>query len=119
MRYRSDTSGTLARERRDARQMEATPQPSRLIAIEEHWTYAPLNEALGRLPPNRSDPSLVLNEYGGAGAKLIDLGHSRVTDMDAQGVDVQVLALAPPGTQGLETPPTPLPSAVRPTTSQL
>jgi len=79
----------------------AVAQNSPVIAIEEHWTFPPLIKALEELPPERVDPSLVLNNYGGAGLKLDDLGEARLADMDAQGVDVQVLALAPPGSQGL------------------
>lgn len=73
----------------------------RLVGIEEHWTFGPLDQALRSQPPERRDPSLVLNDHGDAGVRLADVGDLRTSTMDAQGVDVQVLALAPPGTQGL------------------
>jgi predicted TIM-barrel fold metal-dependent hydrolase len=70
----------------------------RLIAIEEHWTAPELGRALDALPPDRRDPSTALNEHGDALARLEDLGDLRLRAMDEQGVDVQVLSVAPPGT---------------------
>ena len=72
-----------------------------LIAIEEHWTEASIDRALRALPEADRDPSLVLNDHGDVGERLNDLGESRLAAMDAQGVGMQVLSLAPPGTQGL------------------
>jgi predicted TIM-barrel fold metal-dependent hydrolase len=67
-----------------------------LIAIEEHWFPAELAAALrGR------DESLVLNERDDNQERLRDLGAGRIAAMDAQGIDVSVIALAPPGTQPL------------------
>jgi hypothetical protein len=80
-------------------QHEATP---RLIGIEEHWTFGPLDDALRALPPGRADASLVLNDHGDVGPMLADLGAGRIAMMDEQGVDMQVLSLAPPGAQGLD-----------------
>lgn len=73
----------------------------RLVGIEEHWTLGSVDDSLRAQPPELVDDSLVLNEHGDAGARLADLGPLRAAAMDEQGVDVQVLALAPPGTQGL------------------
>jgi predicted TIM-barrel fold metal-dependent hydrolase len=72
-----------------------------LIGIEEHWTLDRIDHALRSLPPESVDDSLVLNEHGDAAARLGDLGATRTSTMDEQGVDMQVLSLAPPGTQGL------------------
>ncbi len=70
-----------------------------LIGIEEHWTLGAVDMALRAAPP--VDASLVLNEHGDVAARLADLGAGRIAAMDEQGVDVHVLALAPPGTQGV------------------
>lgn len=36
--------------------------------------------------------------------KLLDLGEARLKEMDAKGIDIQVLSLSPPGVQGFEPP---------------
>jgi hypothetical protein len=67
-----------------------------LIAIEEHWFTPELTSALrGR------DESLVLSDRDGNQERLRDLGAGRIAAMDAQGIDVSIVALAPPGTQPL------------------
>lgn len=73
----------------------------RLVGIEEHWTLASVDWALRAQPPDTIDESLVLNDHGDAATRLADLAEGRARAMDEQGVDLQVLALAPPGTQGL------------------
>lgn len=73
----------------------------RLVGIEEHWTLGSVDAALRSQPAEERDAALVLNEHGDVGPRLADLGRSRLDAMDALGMDVQVLALAPPGTQGL------------------
>ncbi|WP_369062204.1 amidohydrolase family protein [Kocuria rhizophila] len=73
-----------------------------LIGIEEHWNDQPIDSALRSLTPPRSDPSLALNDRGDTAAKLTDVGTGRLADMDAQGVGMQILALAPPATQPLD-----------------
>jgi hypothetical protein len=70
-----------------------------LIAIEEHWITPELTSALKAVP--RPDESLVLNEMGDNLQRLEDLGKGRIAAMDAQGIDVSILALTPPGTQPL------------------
>ncbi|MBS2532725.1 amidohydrolase family protein [Catenulispora sp. NF23] len=70
-----------------------------LIAIEEHWITPDLTAALKAVP--RPDESLVFNEMGDNLQRLEDLGAGRIAAMDAQGIDVSVLALTPPGTQPL------------------
>ena len=73
-----------------------------LIGIEEHWIHEGIDRAQRALPPDRRDDSLLLNDHGDVAQQLADTGGGRLAAMDAQGVDVQVLSLAPPGTQGLD-----------------
>ena len=70
-----------------------------LIAIEEHWTPSDVTAALKCLP--RPDESLAFNDMGDHRQRLEDLDELRIAAMDAQGVDISILALAPPGTQPL------------------
>ena len=72
-----------------------------LIAIEEHWILPDLTAALGALPQQVRDESLAFNEMGDNQQRLEDLGAGRIATMDAQGIDVSILALTPPGTQPL------------------
>jgi predicted TIM-barrel fold metal-dependent hydrolase len=71
------------------------------IAIEEHWNTPELAAAWESRPAGRRDDSLAFNEMGDHRARLEDLGDGRIAHMDAQGIDIQVIALAPPATQGL------------------
>src|ERR1700761_7564167 len=59
-------------------------------------------------PPPLYDESVVLNEMDDLPQRLADLGPGRIAAMDAQGIDMAVVALTPPGTQAL-----PAPEAVR------
>lgn len=77
-----------------------------LIAIEEHWVMPELTSALRAM--SLPDESLAFNELGDHQQRLEDLDAGRITTMDAQGIDVSILALTPPGTQ-----PLPAPDAVR------
>lgn len=70
-----------------------------LIGIEEHWTSEPVDKALRALSGDAADVSLRLNDHGDTARRLADLGGLRLEAMDRQGVDVQVLSLAPPGAQ--------------------
>ncbi len=70
-----------------------------LIGIEEHWMLPELTSALKAVP--QPDESLHFNERGDVGERLEDLGAGRIATMDAQGIDLAVLALTPPGTQAL------------------
>lgn len=70
-----------------------------LIGIEEHWLSDPVDRALRGLTGDDRDASLVLNDHGDVRSRLADVGAGRLAAMDAQGVDVQVLSLAPPGAQ--------------------
>ncbi|MEU1371974.1 amidohydrolase family protein [Streptomyces sp. NPDC005803] len=77
------------------RNEEAMP----LIAIEEHWIMPDLTSALRAAP--LSDETLAFNEMGDNQQRLEDLAAGRTAAMDAQGVDLSVLALTPPGTHPL------------------
>jgi predicted TIM-barrel fold metal-dependent hydrolase len=79
-----------------------------LIAIEEHWMLPELTSALNALPAERRDESLAFNEIGDHQQRLDDLGAGRLAAMDAQGIDISIIALTPPGTH-----PLPAPDAVR------
>ncbi|GAA1560039.1 amidohydrolase family protein [Kribbella lupini] len=72
-----------------------------LIAIEEHWIMPDLTAALNAMPEDLRDESLAFNELGDHQQRLQDLGAGRIATMDAQGIDVSILALTPPGTQPL------------------
>src|SRR5215469_7303584 len=60
----------------------------RTIAIEEHFLSAATAEAMKRdsTPTQRTGPSDAVT------AKLMDLGEKRLADMDAAGIDVQVIS---------------------------
>lgn len=73
----------------------------RVITIEEHWTTKGIDQALRAQPVGGRDDSVVLNDRGDIPARLLDIGEHRVQAMDAAGVDVQIVSIAPPGTHGL------------------
>ena len=73
-----------------------------LIAVEEHWNLPDLTVALKALPPDRADDSLAFDELGDNLERLEDLADARIAAMDAQGVDLQIISLTPPGTQPLD-----------------
>jgi uncharacterized protein len=68
----------------------------RLITLEEHYR-APVLKSVGSLPDPPPDSPLARIQ-----AKLDDLGDQRLADMDAGGIDVQVLSHGAPGTEQLE-----------------
>jgi len=72
-----------------------------LVAIEEHWNMPDLTAALRARPEHVRDESLAFNEMGDNQPRLEDLGADRIAAMDAQGIDLSILALTPPGTQSL------------------
>jgi uncharacterized protein len=74
----------------------------KIIAIEEHFSSQRFLGATGGPGGPRMGPDVH--------AKLLDLGESRIADMDAAGIDMQVLSLSVPGLQQLE-PATAVPLA--------
>jgi uncharacterized protein len=68
----------------------------RLITLEEHYR-APMLKSAGALPDPPPDSPLAKIQ-----AKLDDLGDQRLADMDAGGIDIQVLSHGAPGTEQLE-----------------
>lgn len=71
----------------------------RTIAVEEHCLTPELRELLGSqihpyYPVHRWPPPLE--------ARLLDLGEGRIAEMDAHGIDVQVLSMVQPGLEHSE-----------------
>jgi predicted TIM-barrel fold metal-dependent hydrolase len=73
----------------------------RIITVEEHWTTEAIDQALRAQPVGARDESVALNDRGDIPARLLDIGEQRVQAMDAAGVDIQILSIAPPGANGL------------------
>jgi predicted TIM-barrel fold metal-dependent hydrolase len=71
------------------------------LPIEEHWTTEGIDRALRSQPAEIRDESLVLNDWGDSLARLLEVGEPRIETMNAAGVDIQIISLAPPGTHGL------------------
>jgi predicted TIM-barrel fold metal-dependent hydrolase len=71
----------------------------RTIALEEHYASPAFFDGPGR---ELREQAL---KFGGPAAKLIeqlcDVGHARIAEMDAAGIDMQVLSLTSPGTEQL------------------
>src|ERR1051325_6257649 len=73
----------------------------KLIALEEHLVTAGIFEAWRTVPET-------WRLYGAATGRpdlinrLLDLGKTRLADMDDQGIEVQVLSVTPPGVQSLD-----------------
>src|ERR1700728_1145852 len=72
----------------------------RTITLEEHFASEAFLEGAGRKLKEQAE------RFGGRAVKLIeqlcDLGEKRIAEMDAAGIDVQVLSLTSPGTEQLE-----------------
>ncbi|GCD32711.1 hypothetical protein OEIGOIKO_00428 [Streptomyces chrestomyceticus JCM 4735] len=61
-----------------------------LFDIETHWVMPDLTPALRAV--RHPDESLIFNETGDNQHRLEDLGDGRTAAMDAQGIDVSILA---------------------------
>ncbi|HEX5281898.1 MAG TPA: amidohydrolase family protein [Micropepsaceae bacterium] len=68
----------------------------RAIAIEEAFTHPPVRQAADRFGPFRDQA-----HWRDIEKKLEDLGETRLADMDAAGIDVQVISHTPPGPESL------------------
>jgi uncharacterized protein len=74
----------------------------KLIGLEEHFVTPEVLAAWRALDPRFQDVALRHSDRGEIGEKLLDLADRRIADMDATGLDVQVLSLTAPGVQSLE-----------------
>ena len=76
------------------------PEKMRIIGLEEHVALPVLLEAWARV----GVPQIPQLGYGDEpfAQRLRDVADRRLTDMDDQGIDVQVLSLASPGVQNLK-----------------
>jgi hypothetical protein len=75
--------------------------PVKIAGLEEHFFIPGLQEAWGKLPPDRRDLALRPAAEGDTGRRLLELGPERIAAMDATGLSVQVLSLTTPGVQNL------------------
>jgi predicted TIM-barrel fold metal-dependent hydrolase len=73
----------------------------RIIALEEHFRNAPIEEAVRKhLPPGQGDIfDKSLASFTSQIFQERDLGAGRLQRMDAMGIDMQVLSYSSPGTQ--------------------
>jgi predicted TIM-barrel fold metal-dependent hydrolase len=69
----------------------------RIIALEEHFMVQALREASADHPLSRLYEQEIPHHLG----SLLDLGERRLADMDAAGIDVQVLSHTVPGPESL------------------
>jgi predicted TIM-barrel fold metal-dependent hydrolase len=68
---------------------------TRTITLEEHFATTAFIEGPGRMHKEQPQSDQLIK-------KLCDLGDRRIADMDATGIDVQVLSLVAPGVDQLE-----------------
>ena len=78
----------------------------RTITLEEHYATAAFMDGPGRQIKNQAQAvnahPQVAAGYARLIAQLCDLAEGRIADMDAAGIDVQVLSLTAPGVEQLE-----------------
>ena len=73
----------------------------KLIGLEEHFVTDAATRAGQAVPAEWRDPIAGQADVGEVGRRLTDLAAGRIADMDAAGLDVQVVSLTAPGTQTL------------------
>lgn len=71
----------------------------KFIGLEEHYWTAEIRSALKQLGPDERDDSLTMSHADAVEGQLLDLGASRLADMDRAGVDVAILSVTTPATQ--------------------
>ena len=83
-----------------------TTVPYKRIATEEAWAPPELLQTYRKMAADTSidDPGFIAlwNRLGSRGPlveRLGDIGERRIADMDASGIDVQILSLTSPGVQ--------------------
>lgn len=74
----------------------------KIVALEEHFMTGSVLEAWSRLDADRQDLAMRAIGLGDTGARLTDFHARRIADMDAAGIDVQVLSFLAPGLQNLD-----------------
>lgn len=75
-------------------------QRMKIIGLEEHVVLPEIQEAWARTPGVRQGPATGVGDDPNS-RRLRDFGDMRLRDMEDQGVEMQVLALASPGVQNL------------------
>lgn len=73
----------------------------KIIGLEEHFLTPDVLAAWHALDAAWQDPGLQHHERGEIGERLADLAERRIADMDATGMDVQVLSLTAPALHSL------------------
>src|SRR5205085_4840560 len=78
----------------------------RTITLEEHYATAAFMEGPGRQLKEQARAAQAHPQVAAGLSQLLDrlcdLGERRITEMDAAGIDVQVLSLTSPGVEQLE-----------------
>ena len=84
-------------------------KPYKRIAVEEGFNFAEIMGEAAKVAAHQPPMVKALNPFGGSGGlwdvlggKLGDLGEGRIRQMDADGIDMQLLLLSSPGVQTLE-----------------
>src|SRR5882672_8819762 len=84
-------------------------RPYKRIAVEEGFNFPEIMSEAVKVAACQPPLIKALNPFGGSGglwdvlgAKLGDLGEGRIRQMDADGIDMQLLLLSSPGVQTLE-----------------
>ena len=74
----------------------------RIVALEEHFATRDIIEAWRAVPAEDRDYAVDKSTGNDTERLLIDLADERLSRMDAEGVDVQVLSVTTPGVRGVD-----------------